>query len=156
MIGCFTVDQPMRKSVAPDCCEVQKSCTRLLNESGACCTCGACGQGCWGGIYTLLQVTGRLVCTTALSFWVKLLALQYSHRGSNKRPSSYNIQEQCLIITGIYGVWEKGGAAGNTIPNTIKKICTDLHLSDLPILKIISVQVHRKKQKIQKLLLLFY
>ena len=31
------------------------------------------------GVYTLLWVTGRLICTTALSFWVKLLALQFSH-----------------------------------------------------------------------------
>ena len=35
--------------------------------------------------------------------------------------SSNNIQDQCLIITDIYGVREKGGVAGNTIlnPNTI-------------------------------------
>ena len=35
------------------------------------------GRG--GGVYTSLWVTGWLICTTARSFWVKLLALQFSH-----------------------------------------------------------------------------
>jgi len=37
--------------------------------------------------------------------------------------SSSNIQDQCLIITDIYGVQEKGVVAENTIlfPNTIKQ-----------------------------------
>ena len=59
------------------CCEVQKNCTWLLSRvlaAGVACTWR------WGGmIYTSLWVTGRLICTTALSFWVKLLALQFSH-----------------------------------------------------------------------------
>ena len=58
------------------CCEVQKNCTRLLSRAlAARVVCTRRG----GGIYTLLWVTGRLICTTALLFWVRLLALQFSH-----------------------------------------------------------------------------
>ena len=46
----------------------------------AVCTPGGGGGGGGGEqIYTLLWVTGRLICTTALSFSVKLLVLQFSH-----------------------------------------------------------------------------
>ena len=55
------------------CCEVQKNCTRSRAlVAGIVCTQGR-------GVYTSLLVTGRLICTTAFSFWVKLLALQFSH-----------------------------------------------------------------------------
>ena len=58
------------------CCEVQKSCTRLLSRVLG--VRSVCRQRV-GGIYTLPWVTGRLICATALLFWVKLLALQFSH-----------------------------------------------------------------------------
>ena len=50
-----------------------------------------------------------------------LVQSNFSNSNSSS-SSSNNIQDQCLIITDIYGVWEKGGVAGNTIPNpnTIK------------------------------------
>ena len=65
------------KSCCSNCCEVQKNCTRLPNVVLA--ARDVCTRRLGGGIYTLLWVTGRLTCTTALSFWVKLLALQFSH-----------------------------------------------------------------------------
>ena len=73
VIGYFVGDQPMRKFVAHTC-EVQKNCTRSRAlAAGVVCT----QRG--GGVYTSLWVIGRLICTTAFSFLVKLLALQFSH-----------------------------------------------------------------------------
>ena len=59
------------------CCEVQKNCTRLLSRALVARV--VCTYGGGGGVYTLLWVTGRLICITAHLFWVKLLALQFSH-----------------------------------------------------------------------------
>ena len=73
-----------------------------------------------GGIYTLVWVTGsgRLICTTALSFWVKLLALQFSHihmcmvqqeTCTNLQPFSVAESEaygwECHLIWVIFKIW---------------------------------------------------
>ena len=51
----------------------------------------------------------------ALCLDVKIQALLTPEPVSSSSSSSFNnIQDQCLIIT--YGVREKGGVAGNTIP----------------------------------------
>ena len=75
MIGYFVGHHPMIIFLLT-VVRSRKNCTRLLSkELAARVVCTWRG----GGIYPLLWMTGWLICTTALSFWVKLLALQFSH-----------------------------------------------------------------------------
>ena len=103
------------------------------------------GLGCWvrrlwpglcprrgGLIYSLLWVTGRLICTTAVSFWVKLLALQFSNIHITQRETWKDLHHSCVAETLV------------AVPCCclIFMTCIFRHC-DLLILKIISVQAHR-------------
>ena len=91
-----------------------------------------------GGVYTSLWVTGRLICTTALSFWVKLLALQFSHihMSSAQLETWTDLHHLCVAETVL------------AVP-----CCRLMFMSyifrrcGLLILKIMSVQVHRNVER---------
>ena len=113
------------------CCEVQKHCTRLLSRAlaaGVVCT--------WrgGGISTLLWVTGRLICTTALPFWVKLLAFQFSH------IHMYTAQQETW--TDLHHLCVAETLVAVPCRHLMFMIYIFRHCG-LLILKIISIQAHR-------------
>ena len=76
VIDYFVGDQPMRKCVAHTVVGSRKI---VLGCWVGCLRPGLFYTEGRGGVYSSLWVTGRLICTTALSFWVKLLALQFPH-----------------------------------------------------------------------------
>ena len=75
VIGCFGGDQPRRKFGAHAVVRSRKVVLGCWVGRLRPFVCTRRGEG----IYTLLWATSRLICTTALSFWVKLLALQFFH-----------------------------------------------------------------------------
>ena len=88
--------------------------------------------------YTSLWVTGRLICTTALSFWVKLLALQFSHIHvcAAQQETWTDLHHLCVAETVL------------TVPCCRLMFMTYIfrHCGGL-ILKIISVQAHINVQR---------
>ena len=87
-----------------------------------------------GGVYTLLWVTDRLICTTALSFWVKLLALQFSHIHMYKAQQEtwMDLHHLCVAETVL------------AVPCCrLMSMTYIFRHCGLLILKIISIQAHR-------------
>ena len=115
------------------CCEVQTYCTRLLSRAlvaRVVCT--------RGGVYTSLWVTGRLICTTALSFWVKLLAVQFSHihMCTAQQETQTDLRHLCVAETVL------------AVPCYRLMFMTYIFRHcGLLILKIMSVQAHRNVER---------
>ena len=131
MIGYFVGDQPMRKCVAHT---VVRSKKIVLGV-------GRLRPGLFvhgGGVYTLLWVTDRLICTTALSFWVKLLALQFSH------IYMYKAQQETWMDLHHLSVAETVLAVPCCRLMSMTYI---FRHCGLLILKIISVQAHRNVER---------
>ena len=138
MIGYFVGDQPMRKFVAYTVVAVQKNCTRSRAlAAGVVCTQGGGGLHRGGGVYTSLWVTGRLICTTAFSFWVKLLALQFSHSHmcTAQQETWTDLHQLCVAETVL------------AVPCCCLLFMTYIFRHcGLLILKIISIQAHRNRE----------
>ena len=118
------------------CCEVQTNCTSLLSRALAARV--VCTREGGGGVYTLLWVTGRLICTTALSFWVKLLALQFSHihMCSAQQETWTDLHHLCVAETVL------------AVPCCRLMFMTYIFRHrGLLILKVMSVQAHRNVER---------
>ena len=91
-----------------------------------------------GGGYTSVWVTGRLICTTAFSFWVKLLALQFSHihMCTAQQETWTDLHHLCVAETvlAVSCCW-------------LMFMTLIFRHRDLLILKIISVQAHRNRER---------
>ena len=134
MIGHFVGDQPMRKFVAYT---VVRS--RKIILGVGCLWPGLFVHGRGGGVYTSLWVTGRLICTTALSFWVKLLALQFSliHMCTAQQETWADLHHLCVAETVL------------AVPCCRLMIMTYIFRHcGLLILKIISIQAHRNVERV--------
>ena len=139
MIGYFVGDQPMRKYVAHTVVRSRKivlGVGRLRPELFV--HRGEGGLQGWGGFYTSLWVTGRLICTTAFSFWVKLLALQFSHihMCTAQQETWTDLHHLCVAETVL------------AVPCCRLMFMTYIFRHcGLLILKIISIQAHRNRER---------
>ena len=128
-------DSSSEKICCSHCCEVQKNCTRSRAlAAGVVCTQGGGG----GGFYTSVWVTGRLICTTALSFWVKLLALQFSHiHMCTAQWETWTDRHHLYVAETVLAV-----------PCCCLMFMTYIFRHrGLLILKIISIQAHRNRER---------
>ena len=131
VIGYFVGDQPIRKFVAHT---VVRS--RKIVLGVGCLQPGLYTGG--GGVYTLLWVTGRLICPTALLFWVELLALQFSHihMCMAQQETWTDLHHLCVAETML------------AVPCCCLMFMTYiLRHCGLLILKIISIQAHRNRER---------
>ena len=131
MIGYFVGDQPMRKLFAHT---VMRSRKIVLGV-------GRLWPGLYiegRGVYTSVWVTGRLICTTAFSFWVKLLALQFSHihMCTAQQETWTDLHHLCVAETVL------------AVPCCRLMFMTYIFRHrGLLILKIILIQVHRNRER---------
>ena len=122
------------------CCEVQKNCTSRALVARVVCTRGEgrglhIGLGDWHDVW----VTGRLICTTAFSFWVKLLSLQFSHihMCTAQQETWTDLHHLCVAETVL------------AVPCCRLMIMTYIFRHcGLQILKIISIQMHRNRERV--------
>ena len=161
--GFLNVDQPVRKKYCSHCCEILKSCASYwVGHLGVCVFCvfflyihwvgfvctytgwvlfvctlgGFCFHVHWVG-FVHIAPAAWLICTAALSFWVKLWVVQCFHICKY----TAHIHMPCSVEILV--------AMPCCRPIAVWVICPSFSGSHLLILKImISVEVHAEKYKI--------